>query len=442
MKNLFKFTMAAFALAAVVTFASCSDDDDQTGTVIKFEVDETVVGSDVLVAYVDNVVIPRYENLAEASKTLYNAVDAITDADATTQASQIKTAADAWVKTRLAWERTEAYLFGPVDDYAIDPGIDSWPLALADLADFIADKPSPSAIMNDNGEMKGFHTIEFLLFNDGAEKSKLDSFTLTTLADDLGTDVSGDKNKLQTYEDDLNDLDFDEIKSFLVSITAELYRNTARLVAEWDSIDNQKVKDALSTLPSEYAAALVTNGGGDYRANYINAGDEDESSYSDIKDALSIILEAAAGIAEEVGDVKIKDPYTSGNVLDVESWFSWNSVIDFTDNIVGIKEAYYGCITSAASVTVNSSNVVTLNNPAFVADDDSISAYIASASEDLDEAIKDAIDEAIVAVSSLEYPFRNNLDSDTIDDAMEACLALQSALETAQEAINNGFYIE
>ncbi len=435
MKNLFNLTLATCAFAIVASLGACSSDDDSTGTAVKFEVDGSVDGTAVLEAYADEVVIARYENLADASGALYTAVNAISS---DTDVSGISAAADAWVATRLAWERTEAYLFGPVDLYKVDPGIDSWPLALADLAEFIGSNPSAATILNDNGEKKGFHTIEFLLFDNGSAKTQLSDFELTDLSGSLGSDANDDASQLATYEADLDALGFDKVKAFLVSITAELYRNTSRLVAEWDSMDNTYVQAAVSALPSDYAPS--TNNGGGYRDDFVSAGD-DESSYSALSDALSVILESAAGIADEVGTVKINDPYVSKNVLDVESWFSHNSVIDFTDNIVGIKEAYYGAISSDKSVTI-SGTTVTLNNPSLTAGANSISAYVASGSASLDAEVKAAIEAAIVAVAALDYPFRNNLSSSTIEPAMEACAALVEALESAQMAVNDGFYIE
>ncbi|MFR9619928.1 MAG: imelysin family protein [Rikenellaceae bacterium] len=422
MKNLFNLTLSTVALAAVVVFGSCSTDDGDVAGVVTFAPSGSVDGADVLTSYADDVVITRYENLATLAGKLYAEVQKLTGgAD---EAAQIKVAAEAWVATRLAWERTEAYLFGPVDLYKIDPGIDSWPLALSSLADAIKGYTSGSYtdynIKNDNGELKGFHTVEFLLFEDGAAKSVLTDFNNTAItASDYGLDV----------------LTGAEVQTFLEAIAKELYYNTARLVAEWDSVDNDVVEAANAA-----GLDVLTNNGGGYYDDFTTAGD-DESSYSSLSDALSVILESAAGIADEVGAVKINDPYVSKNVLDVESWFSWNSVYDFTDNIIGIKEAYYGMLFVGLSTDYASSAFASAS-----AASSSISAYVASGSADLDSSVKDAIENAIAKVSSLPYPFRNYLDdaaeAATIEAAMEACEELLEALETAQMAVNDGYYIE
>ncbi|MFR9496445.1 MAG: imelysin family protein [Rikenellaceae bacterium] len=414
MKNLFKSTWAICAVASVAMLASCSADDGEEGNVVKFTASGSVDATEVLEAYAEDVVITRYENLAEKAGALYTAAQAITPGSAS-ESTQISAAADAWVKTRLAWERTEAYLFGPVDLYKIDPGIDSWPLALADLAEFITSY-TEYQIQNDNGEKKGFHTIEFLLFEDGSAKSALTDFN--------SSEISSSYN--------FGSLSGDEIKSFLVAITKELYYNTILLVAEWDSIENATIATDAELL------GVKTNNGGGYYDDFTTAGDE-ESSYSSLSDALSVILESAAGIADEVGAVKINDPYVSKNVLDVESWFSWNSVYDFTDNIIGIKEAYYGKLFDGTSTEYSSSSISTAASA-------SISAYVASGSTSLDTAVKTAIENAITKVSALPYPFRNYLndvsEAATIEAAMEACEELLAALETAQMAVNDGYYIE
>ncbi|MFR9560702.1 MAG: imelysin family protein, partial [Rikenellaceae bacterium] len=158
------------------------------------------------------------------------------------------------------------------------------------------------------------------------------------------------------------------------------------------------------------------------------------SNFKSVEVALSTIIEAAGGIADEVGSVKIADPIKSGNVLDVESWFSHNSVTDFTNNIVGIKEAYYG----VQYADDYFSDATRYDEPAA----NSISAYIKSGDSNLDPIIKSAIDYAIASVNNMQAPFRDNLTWTTENTAAAAaCAALLEALETAQGAINDGFYI-
>ncbi len=414
MKNLYKFTLLAFACSAVVAFSSCSEDEGVESTIEHFTPDGSVAAATVLEDYAQDIVIDRYVTLADASKTLYEAVSAITLDGSTLEAAGMSTSCDAWKAARVAWERTEAYLFGPVDAYGIDPGIDSWPLALADLAesiiDYSAGEYTDSDIQKDGGDLKGFHAIEFMLFNDGASKTKIDEWDSTYGASYGFGDGSPTSAELKTY---------------LVAISKELYRCTTLLVAEWDNTNSN-----LANYSAVYSAGDETDGS--YYTTFTTAG-SGNSEYPNQSIALSTIVEAAAGIADEVGSVKIADPIKSGNVLDVESWFSHNSVTDFTNNIIGIKEAYYG---KQYSDSANSSS--TTSGSAASA---SISAYVASGNSALDADVKDAIDTAIDAVAAMPAPFRDNLEWDAENTAAaEACAALLEALETAQGAINDGYY--
>ncbi|MFR9598855.1 MAG: imelysin family protein [Rikenellaceae bacterium] len=451
MKNLFKFTFALCAFAVAVTATSCGDDDEGvSGTVVNVTFDNSNATA-VLEAYAADVVVDRYATLAKASKSLYEAVEAVEDAIendeyvvgtgatptvgySTATIANIKaklsTAADAWKTARIAWERTEAYLFGPVDAYGIDPGIDSWPLDLADLAETIIEYAdgdfSATDIQNDGGDLKGFHAIEFMLFADGAAKETINSWS-TGYGTEYGFgDAAGAPTDAQ-------------LASYLVAITKELYRCTSLLVLAWDedlSVANISSSDLLSgTDEGDLADEDGNASDGNYYATFTTAGQTGNSEYPNVSIALSTILEAAAGIADEVGSVKIADPIKSRSVLDVESWFSYNSVTDFTNNIVGIKEAYFGKQyaddMSVSAILVDET-----------VDENSISAYIAAADSNLDLDVKLAIYTAIAKVNNMETPFRDNLTWTTENTAAAAaCAALLEALETAQGAINDGFYI-
>ncbi len=412
MKNLFKLTFALCAFAVAVTATSCGDDDNNSvsGTVVTFTADGSIDGSDVLTDYADEVVTARYATLAAKSKALYEAVQAI-DNDGASEVATMSDACDAWKAARVAWERTEAYLFGPVDDYGIDPGIDSWPLDLASIAESIVDYSSGNLdeddIQSDGGDLKGFHAIEFLLFNDGSDKTSLTDWD-TTYTSGYG----------------LSALSKAEVKTYLTAITKELYRCTTLLVEEWGNV----------TLAADYIDVSSYVSDGDYYTTFTTAGDSSNSKFKSVEVALSTIIEAAGGIADEVGSVKIADPIKSGNVLDVESWFSHNSVTDFTNNIIGIKEAYYGM--QYADDYFN--DATRYYEPAA----NSISEYIKSGDSNLDLIIKSAIDYAIASVNNMEAPFRNYLTWTSQNKAAaNSCADLLEALETAQGAINDGYYL-
>lgn len=134
---------------------------------------------DVVAQYVDAVVLPTYKDLKDRMGGLYDAVEALAN-NPSNQA--FKDACDAWIIAREPWEKSEAFLFGPVGDQGLDPNMDSWPLDQAAIVnilesgdydqmewsgDYSEDSESIAAAQN----VRGFHTLEFLLFKDGQART-------------------------------------------------------------------------------------------------------------------------------------------------------------------------------------------------------------------------------------------------------------------------------
>ncbi|MBQ2321206.1 MAG: peptidase M75, partial [Bacteroidales bacterium] len=80
------------------------------------------------------------------------------------------------------WEKSEAFLFGPVGDKGLDPNMDSWPLDQNGIEKVISSGDFSG--MNWSGEfdedndniaaaqsLRGFHTLEFLIFKDGKART-------------------------------------------------------------------------------------------------------------------------------------------------------------------------------------------------------------------------------------------------------------------------------
>ena len=127
--------------------------------------------------YVDNVVVPTYADLATCNRLLSTAVAALRDNPSD---AAFKAAAEAWMTARAPWETSEAFLFGPVDEEGLDPNMDSWPLDQAAIANILrtgdfshleygqeAGEGEVEAAQN----VRGFHTLEFLLFKDGKPRT-------------------------------------------------------------------------------------------------------------------------------------------------------------------------------------------------------------------------------------------------------------------------------
>ena len=128
---------------------------------------------DIVTTYVDNVVVPTYSDLKTAAKDLDTAVQTL---KATPSTANFKSAANAWMLAREPWESSEAFLFGPVDELGLDPNMDSWPLDVDAIKEVLQSgdfsKMDWTDEMDDDDieaaqNVRGFHTLEFLLFKDG-----------------------------------------------------------------------------------------------------------------------------------------------------------------------------------------------------------------------------------------------------------------------------------
>ncbi len=131
--------------------------------------------------YVDAVVLPTYRDLAQKTIALNRAVKALV---ASPSDETFAAAGQAWLEARVPWETSEAFLFGPVDALGLDPNMDSWPLDLTAISNHIAngDFSSLEWSENDSDEqiesaqnVRGFHTLEFLLFLDGKVRTVADT---------------------------------------------------------------------------------------------------------------------------------------------------------------------------------------------------------------------------------------------------------------------------
>ena len=132
---------------------------------------------DVINTYANQVVLPTYAALKNEAAVLYTKVKAFVNDP--TQAN-IDAAAAQWVKTRVPWEQSEAFLFGPVDTEGYDPRLDSWPLAQLNInIILLSEEVLPAfADMGDEfgDEVIGFHTMEYVLFKNGAPRKVSELF--------------------------------------------------------------------------------------------------------------------------------------------------------------------------------------------------------------------------------------------------------------------------
>ena len=129
--------------------------------------------------FVDKVALPTYKDLAAKNKALLAAVQALQKSPSN---ATFEAACEAWLASRQPWETSEAFLFGPVSELGLDPNMDSWPLDQAGIVQVMKEQKWSSfqwtgeyAEGNEAIEaaqsLRGFHTLEYLLFRDGKART-------------------------------------------------------------------------------------------------------------------------------------------------------------------------------------------------------------------------------------------------------------------------------
>lgn len=376
----------AMLVVASTLLPSCSKDDPIPAN------DESVQKSDILAQYVDSVVVKTYSSLANHAALLFDACVMLKEKP--TQ-SNIAAACTAWKNARMYWEQSEAFLYGAAADYNIDPHIDSWPLDKSQLDLALKNKTlidnMRSYGCNFDGfstlgyGLLGFHAIEYMIFRDGTPRNI-----------NGGTDSDG-----VTYAA------LSEVELVYCSSVAEDLRNQCfRLEASWAGIENI-TKEKLQVLQDQELLPTLN-----YGEALKKSGGEGNVIYKTQLIGLIQMLQGAADISDEVGNTKITDPVNSGNVLDVESWYSWNSITDFADNIRSVQYVYMGGTSSWPR-------------------EKSLSTYVKRKSEALNNQIVEAISLAIKEIEAMPAPFRNHLTKNETANAKAACSQLLSKLDEA-----------
>ena len=262
-------------LGSFFALTSCDDNDNPTPTEnYKAILDNTG----------ENIILKTYQSLATQAVELETATQTL---ETNPTQANLDAARSAWVATRAPWEQSEGFLFGPVDQEGIDPSIDSWPVNVIDLNNVLASaNPLTIAFLaQQEGTLKGFHTIEFLLWGETGAKQ-------------------------------VGDITAREFE-YLAAAAGVLADDTQTLYDLWK--------------PS----------GGNFISNILNAGNGSQI-YVSQKSALEEFTNALIIIADEVGNGKINDPFVQQDLTLEESRFSANSKADFANNIRSVKHIYTG----------------------------------------------------------------------------------------------------
>lgn len=281
--------------------AACGGSDGSTGA---GGFDDAQVISD----FADHVVIPTYAALADRGADLHSAAMAL---QADPSEPNLAAARDAWAATRVPWEQSEGFLFGPVSANGYDPAIDSWPLNQNDLEAVLAgsDTLTPEFIRGLPDTQKGFHTSEYLVYG-----------------------ITGTKEASALTPRELE---------YLVALTTDLVDITEALETSW------------TTAPAS---------GQSYRDVFATAGTSGNTAYPSLSAAAQELLGGMSGICDEVANGKIADPYDAHDPELVESQYSENSIADFQDNLRSVENAYLGRFSGAGGRSL--ADVVAAVDPA------------------------------------------------------------------------------
>jgi uncharacterized iron-regulated protein len=77
--------------------------------------------------------------------------------------ANVVAAAEAWKETRKHWELSEAFLFGAVADFGIDPHIDTWPLDEVQFKKLLVTKDFMDQLASEDGDLWASHFRTFLV---------------------------------------------------------------------------------------------------------------------------------------------------------------------------------------------------------------------------------------------------------------------------------------
>ena len=264
------------------SLTGCGSDEEDDVTTVSESGEEAFDASPILDNFANSIVLATYTDLDNKAGELLGAVQAL---GAATNQAHLELAQSAWKAARRPWEQSEAFLFGPVDTQGLDPALDSWPVNRVDLDGVLGSGQALTEASIDALEdtLKGFHTIEYLLFREGNQR-KAEDITPREL-------------------------------EYLAASTENLKAKTAQLANAW-------------------AAS-----GENYAGEIANAGDT-STIYKSQKDAMQEMVNGMIVIADEVANGKISDPFNEKDTTLVESQFSFNSISDFQDNIRGIQTVY------------------------------------------------------------------------------------------------------
>ena len=368
------FTHSAVAIALISALAACGGSGSDSTPTPEPDNSFSFDATEMVTNLTEDVIVAGYNDLAGEGEALLLATQTLV---ATPTQANLEAAQEAWKAARQPWEQGESHIFGPVDSMGIDPHLDSWPLNTIDLTTVLSTTTGFDAetIKSWNDDVQGFHTMEYLLFGDGVSDNTKAIAELTANERDY---LMGLAEVFRDYTKDLDD-------AWVVSHDASTGKAYGELLK--------------------------------------NPGSDGNTFYSSNVGVVEELINGMIGIVDEVGNGKIADPFgdtiAKADTSKVESQYSWNSLTDFSNNIIGVRNVYQGELTGAA-------------------DKQGIVDFVAAADKDLAARVGSEIDNAILTIQAIEgsndMPFRQAIsDADgraRVQTAVDALSKLQTSLES------------
>lgn len=265
--------LIALSLGTVISFTSCSNDDNSIDELSSKETTLQVAN----IQFVEKTVIPIYSSLADETMLLLKSLENLENSKTNTN---VTSACQLWKKSRQYWEWSEAFLFGAASKYYIDPHIDTWPLDKTALDNLLGNESMmndiENVVANLNNGLVGFHGLEYIIFREGQPRPA-------------------------------SDITEKELR-YAIAVAQDLFLSSCRLEAAWAGMGN--IADYKAEVIEEAELEPEDNFGDQMRlCGY--AG----SVWKSITSGSEQIIEGCRTIVDEVGNSKIGKPYTGDSSL-------------------------------------------------------------------------------------------------------------------------------
>lgn len=269
-----------FIAGAGLLFASCHKASSPDTATDFATLEETVITD-----FTNNVALAQYSNLTSAAVALNGAIATL---NTSTTDANLLAAQTAWKNMRNTWEQCEGFLFGPVEDNDYDPNTDTWPTDYTQMDSLLASNNDldRADVQNLPQTLRGYHPIEYIIFGVGGSRA---AASLTARE-----------------------------KKYMVSLAEDLlYNNVQPLYDSWVS------------------------GSSSYAQQVLNAG-KGSTQFEKRQDLFIALVSGMSDICSEVGEGKMFEPFTAIDSTITESPYSGNTLIDFKNNVIGLRNVYLG----------------------------------------------------------------------------------------------------